>query len=142
MNERVYAGFWRRYLAMVIDGLFIFVLSAMALLGLYKFYGVAPGDLSADTQQMVATSAQAILGFVYQVGMLVLSGATFGKRALGVKVIDRATGGPLTLRQAAGRTLATYLSLLTFLVGYLMALFDSEKRTLHDRLAGTVVIRT
>jgi len=142
VNERVYAGFWRRYLAMVIDGLFIFVLSAMALLGLYKFYGVAPGDLSADTQQMVATSAQAILGFVYQVGMLVLSGATFGKRALGVKVIDRATGGPLTLRQAAGRTLATYLSLLTFLVGYLMALFDSEKRTLHDRLAGTVVIRT
>jgi uncharacterized RDD family membrane protein YckC len=142
MKERVYGGFWRRYLAIGIDGLFIMVLSALTVRGVYEFYGVASGDLSAETRQWVETSAQAILGFIYQVGMLVRSGATLGKRAVGVKVIDRATGGEVKVGQAVGRVLASYLSLLVFTIGYLMALFDSEKRTLHDRLAGTVVIRT
>ncbi len=37
-----------------------------------------------------------------------------------------------------GRALAKIVSVLTFLVGYLMIAFDHQKRGLHDRIAGTL----
>jgi uncharacterized RDD family membrane protein YckC len=37
--------------------------------------------------------------------------------------------------------LAVGVSCLVAAVGFLMAVFDPRRRTLHDRIAGTVVVR-
>ena len=65
-----------------------------------------------------------------------LDGQTFGKRVVGIRVVDRETGGPISLRDAVHRGGARALFwFVTFL-----ALGDPLLQPLHDRSAGTVVI--
>ncbi|MCH7526840.1 MAG: RDD family protein [Planctomycetes bacterium] len=75
---------------------------------------------------------------VYQ-GLLVglWNGQTLGKRACGIKVIG-ADGRPCTVGRAFGRAFARIISMLTLMIGFVMAAFDLQKRALHDRIAGTL----
>lgn len=66
--------------------------------------------------------------------------ATPGKRALGLRV-GTATGGRVGLARAAGRHLAGTLSWLTLNIGHLLALTPPQYQALHDRIAGTRVLR-
>ena len=59
--------------------------------------------------------------------------------ALGLKII-RADGGPLSIGLAVGRYLAYILDGFTLLIGFIIAGFDAEKRSLHDRICDTRVI--
>jgi uncharacterized RDD family membrane protein YckC len=71
----------------------------------------------------------------------VFTGATVGKWATGLR-IERQSGEPLGFGRATLRhTLGYLLSLLTLGLGFLLAAFDAEGRALHDRIAGTVVVR-
>jgi uncharacterized RDD family membrane protein YckC len=63
-------------------------------------------------------------------------GQTFGKRIVGIKVVARETGGPISLRAAVHRAGARDL----FWFVSFLALGDPLLRPLHDRSAGTVVI--
>lgn len=137
----VYAGFWRRYAALMLDGALVLVAYSILMRLALGFYGVDAAELSAETRQFIETLAQAAFGFLYHWLMLHGLGATLGKRALGIRVVDRDTLGPLSLGQAALRTFGTYLSLLLLTIGYLMAAIDPQKRALHDRLARTLAIR-
>lgn len=67
------------------------------------------------------------------------TGQTLGKAALGIRVARR-SGLPLGLPRALLRTFGYLLSLLPFGLGFLLAL-GGERRALHDRLAGSVVLR-
>ena len=66
--------------------------------------------------------------------------ATIGKRWMGIKVTD-AEGERISFMRATGRHLAKFLSALPCFLGFAVALFSSRGLTLHDRLAGTRVIR-
>ncbi|HXW88321.1 MAG TPA: RDD family protein [Streptosporangiaceae bacterium] len=83
-------------------------------------------------------------------------GATVGKRALGVRVVRAADRSRIGIRQAGIRTIAflagpAILMLLVSPINYLGAalwaadaglpLLDSQAQALHDKLAGTVVVR-
>ncbi len=57
----------------------------------------------------------------------------------GIRVIA-ADGSYPTLGQSFGRVLSKLLSLVTIFIGYAILIFDIRKRTLHDRLAGTLVV--
>ena len=56
-----------------------------------------------------------------------------------LKVV-RPNGEPVTYLRAFGRAVAEMLSNYLMLIGYLMAAFDSEKRSLHDRICDTRVV--
>ncbi len=75
--------------------------------------------------------------FIYNTA---LKGNTWGKWLLGSRVIDD-QGDPLTYGKAFGRSWAESLTVLVLGLGYLFALFDRQKRTLHDHLVGTRVVR-
>ena len=62
-----------------------------------------------------------------------------GGLMLGCRAIDR--GEPLTFGQATGRYFATFLSAIILCIGFIMAGIRTDKRALHDLLAGTRVIR-
>jgi uncharacterized RDD family membrane protein YckC len=66
-------------------------------------------------------------------------GATPGKLALGLKVVD-VDGCKVGYIKALGRCLSEIVSAIPFAFGYIIAAFDTEKRTLHDRICGTRVI--
>jgi uncharacterized RDD family membrane protein YckC len=71
----------------------------------------------------------------------VFTGVTIGKWATGLR-IERVSGERLGFGHATLRHTVGYLvSLLTLGIGFLLAAFDAEGRALHDRIAGTVVVR-
>ena len=71
----------------------------------------------------------------------VFTGTTVGKWATGLR-IERQDGESLGFGHATLRhTLGYLVSLITFGLGFLLAAFDAEGRALHDRIAGTVVVR-
>ncbi len=66
-------------------------------------------------------------------------GQTLGMRAWRLEVITM-NGAPLTLVPAINRLFAGCLSCLTGGLGIFLIWFGTDKRTLHDRLAGTRLI--
>jgi len=82
----------------------------------------------------------AILGFGYVAAFTVAGGQTIGKMALSLRVIGDdgrrvdAAGGML-------RALGCMLVPITLGLSYLPALFTSDHRALHDRIAGTRVVQ-
>ena len=140
-GARVYGGFWIRFLAVLIDGIALWVVNFAIELGMGTRI-TNPADL-AGAMGMLGVNFVISTGIslVYESVFLVQYGATPGKMVFGLKVIV-ADGGPMTYGRAIGRYFAKILSGITLMIGYIMAGFDSEKRALHDYIAGTRVIRT
>jgi len=134
-TEVAYAGFWRRLLAYLIDGL---VLAAVELTLGVAVYLVAPGDLRALAN--VAPVSAAVAWAYFALLESSPARATLGKMALELYVAD-AHGDPITFRRAAVRYLLKALSTLLLGTGWLMAAFTPRKQALHDVLAGTLVLR-
>lgn len=64
---------------------------------------------------------------------------TLGKRAMGLAV-QGVDGRQLGFGRASLRWAGRWLSGLAFGLGYVLALFNDKRQTLHDLLAGTVVV--
>jgi uncharacterized RDD family membrane protein YckC len=82
-----------------------------------------------------------IVGWLYNA--LMMSGpnqATLGKKALGIKVTDT-RGHRISFGRATGRYFAQYISGIILAIGYFMMLWDKQKQTLHDNIAGTLVVK-
>lgn len=79
---------------------------------------------------------------LYHAWMASRSGATMGKRLLGIALIDARTGIAPTFGAAMARAWCYLLSSLPLNLGFLWALVHSESRAWHDLLAGTFVIET
>lgn len=96
------------------------------------------------TGEAILTVGYLVSLVVFLLNFLVLpvfTGTTIGKWATGLR-IERTSGEPLGFGHATLRhTLGYLVSLLTFGIGFLLAAFDPEGRALHDRIAGTVVVR-
>jgi uncharacterized RDD family membrane protein YckC len=77
---------------------------------------------------------------IYEGLMVGKFGATLGKMALGLKVVDP-DGGKISYPLAFGRYFAKFISGFILGFGYLMVAFDSEKRGLHDMICRTRVVK-
>ena len=67
-------------------------------------------------------------------------GQTIGMRAWKLKLL-RENGGKVGVPMALARFFLALLSLAIAGIGFWSALFDARKRTLHDRVCGTVMVR-
>ncbi len=136
--ELNYAGFWIRFVAKFLDGLIVGIpmeFLRYSLFGMESLWSpeTTPGELVFDLFNLsVALCYTWLLTWKF--------GATLGKLALDLRVVT-ANGEPIGCGRALGRTLAEVLSGILLLIGYIIAAFDSEKRTLHDHICGTRVIR-
>ena len=80
-----------------------------------------------------------LLDAAYVIVLTVAGGQTFGKMAFGMRVVDR-TGDPVTVSVALVRSIGYLVSVLPLGLGVVLMFLDSERRALHDRLAGTRVL--
>lgn len=137
----VYGGFWIRFAAKLIDGIIQSVIQFVV--------GAIFGVLISITEQN--SSSGILLGLLMNLLNLGLAvayttfflgkyAATPGKMACGLKVVT-SDGGKVSYARALGRHFAEILSGLILAIGYIMAAFDDEKRTLHDRICDTRVIK-
>lgn len=152
-HEVVYAGFWKRLAAYMIDSLLVTVVyyvinTVLALLGLFAF-GAFSGDpiksmTGGDSLFVIYTIVSYVLlgaiSLSYYAGFESSSmQATLGKLAVGIKVVD-AQGRRLSRGRAIGRWFSAILSYLTLYVGYLLIAFTDRKQGLHDMVAKTQVV--
>lgn len=144
--ERSPAGFWIRAAEVTVDSLILqAVFLPFQLLVVYPMLLAGGMTRGPDPARVVAVNTAyalvaMIVSAVYAVWMHGRWGQTLGKMATGVKVV-KANGEPIGYGRALARWLALSLDLLTFGIGYLMAGLRSDKRALHDLVAGTRVIK-
>ena len=135
----IYAGLWRRGAAQIVDGLVLYLLGAVigGFLGfLMAFSGATPMQVT-----IIASVIATLCGAIYEIGFHASSfQATVGKAALRIKVTDQA-GARLSVTRATGRYLAKFVSFFTLGVAYVMAGFTRRRQALHDKIAGTLVVR-
>lgn len=135
-----YAGFWIRLGAKIIDWIILGVINVFVS-GSLGFMMASSSDPYLSV--MLALISNAFL-FAFQVAyvtwFLGRFGATPGKMACRLKVV-MPDGGRVSYPRALGRYFGEILSGLTLLIGYFMAAFDDQKRTLHDRICNTRVVR-
>ena len=136
----MYAGLVTRTIAFALDIAIVDVtaLTVGAIVGLC----LSALELSS-TFKTVLVAAGAVLFVIWTVGYFAwfwsVAGQTPGDRVLGLKVIEAETGRPPGLPRSILRVGAVLLSGILLCIGFLMILFDSRRRALHDRLVGTVV---
>ena len=134
-----YAGFWRRVCALLLDGVVLFFPAAT----IRVLLGLSSNGL-VDMESPAAYGAFAFelgVDWLYAAALLSSrSGATLGMQVMGIR-IARLDGGPVSFSRATWRFFAQLLDVLTLGIGYLLLLFSARKQTLHDLVAGTVVVR-
>jgi len=137
-----YAGFWIRFVAVLIDGLITGFASAAVQAILIPAVALGQPSAGRATAYLgIAYLASITIACAYESLFVYKCGATPGKMIFGLRVV-RPDGGPISLGRAIGRYFAKMLSAIILGIGYIMAAFDNEKRGLHDILADTRVIKT
>ena len=99
-------------------------------------------DGATLVRSVLALAARQLLPAVAVVLFWVYRQATPGKIAVGARIVDARTGDKPGTGQLVGRYLAYYVSIIPFMLGILWVAFDPRKQGWHDKLAGTVVVRT
>lgn len=125
-------------LMLAIGAAFAFSLGAFGRLG-----GV--GDIlgllgSQGPVGLAILTAQALVMMLYSVVFVGWRGQTPGKILLRLKII-RVDGGEVDYVAAFIRWIGYWISTVTLYIGFIMAAFTTNKRALHDMIAGTRVIR-
>lgn len=142
-NIAGYGGFWIRFAALFVDGVVVNALGMIlgVLMGVSVSEQMASDpSVSFSTVQWVHLILQVSLAIFYYTWFVGKYGGTPGKLILGLRIVDE-HGGPIGYSMAVKRYLATILSALTLGIGYLIAAWDSEKKTLHDILVRTRVVQ-
>jgi uncharacterized RDD family membrane protein YckC len=68
------------------------------------------------------------------------TGQSWGKKALGLRLVKESTGEPMGALMAFVRDIAHIVDALPCFVGYLFPLWDSKRQTLADKIMSTVVV--
>lgn len=140
-QELEYAGFWARAGASLIDTILIVALTFPLLITIYGW-----DYFDSEKTGFIAGGADFLLNWVAPAIAVVLfwiyRQATPGKMALSMRVVDAATGNPPSTGQCVGRYLAYYVSMIPLFAGIVWVAFDKRKQGWHDKLAGTVVVRS
>ncbi len=144
--EVVYAGFWKRVAAYLIDyvilTIFAMIVGGVVGLGIGGATVFTGGSMSTGQafSELIGALIGLVIGLLYYGGFHASSGgATPGKMAIGIKVV-RSDGQRILLARSMGRYFASILSALILLIGYLMAAFTGRKQALHDMICDTVVV--
>ena len=139
-------GFWVRYLAYLADVAILFgIFTAISIvLGVVAGFGAS----MMDEEPLVLWATMVghvgrvywLLGVFLYFGMTEsgISGATMGKQALGVMVIDK-EGKKISKGTAFARAICRGFSALPFCGGFIMAAFG-KKQALHDMMTKTQVV--
>ena len=142
--DRVYAGFWARTAAFVIDCVIVWFLRLGVRFALFLSFGFVSDKNPLDATLLFQYSWKD--GLLYAAGALYFvlgtyyAGATLGKKALNLRVVS-ADGKPLTFINVLFReTIGRFLSSFVLGIGYLLAGITVEKKALHDMLCDTRVI--
>lgn len=147
-STRIYAGFWKRFGAYLIDEIILSTIGLVVLLIFGGMIGVSMGlsgideDIIGPVVVMNIIALETILNWLYFTVLESSSRrATLGKMALGIAVTDM-YGRRMSFMRANARFWSKIISGLFLNIGYIIAGFTERKQALHDLIAGTLVINS
>jgi len=141
-GEVVQAGFWRRFAAIMVDGLLIGVVNQLISFCILMVGGIIFGSSDGGAIAVSLFNFLVMVSFTaiyYAWFHASVGGATPGKLLVGIKVV-RPDGEKISFLRGIGRHFATWLSGIILCLGYIMAAFTDNKQALHDMLADTWVV--
>ncbi|HYU35068.1 MAG TPA: protein kinase [Thermoanaerobaculia bacterium] len=130
-----YASFGARLGALIVDQVLLMIVGLLVLL-------LVLSQNSADS-----LSENGWLVVYYAFSWIYFAGfessarrGTPGKRMLGLRVTDL-NGQRIGFGRATGRYFGKFFSMVILYIGFLMMIGDSRKQTLHDKMAGCLVLK-
>ena len=137
--EAVRAPFFLRCGALIIDYIIVIAIPVIGLL-VSRFAGNDGAKLLNEGVSSASWLIAALVGFTNIVFLPMFSGQTVGKIVTGLRIV-RIDGTAPTIGAIAFRQTVGYLlTLLSGGLGFLLSVFSSKGRALHDYLSGTIVI--
>jgi len=144
-SSPVYASFADRFVAFFIDGIILYAVMFV----FWQIFGGLFGALFFSRGSLYMFSAgwimftyavQLVVGVAYFVFLQHEWGYTIGRKIMGIHVemLDRSRPDQKTFLI---RYVSEILSGLILMLGFLLALMDPKMQTLHDRMAGTIVVK-
>ena len=144
-----------RFVAWIIDVIIVIViLGILNAVGIIDTFVIEEG-MSVSTLDAVI---QGLVGLAYFVILTAATGATLGKMAMGMKVVDaegnRPGVGPVFVREfvvggltpltplVLGQNVGGGIGFLITLIVVFWILIDDNRQGLHDKAAKTFVVRT
>jgi uncharacterized RDD family membrane protein YckC len=134
-----YAGFWVRFLAFIIDGIVIGLLTA----ALIPFTGaqITTTTNGLVTVNVIGNAYSTLIGLVYFIGFWAWRGQTVGMMPFNMQVVGVADGKKIDVVRGLLRYVGFIIAAIPLFIGLIWAAFDSRKQGWHDKIASTVVIR-
>jgi len=139
----MYAGFWLRFAAYLIDSILLGLIFFPLGLGLGLIMGATGNNQNPELMMGLNGGLNMVsLVVTWLYSSLLESSSwqgTVGKKLIGLRVTDL-DGRRISFGRATGRHFGKILSGLICLVGFIMAAFTEKHQALHDQLAGTLVL--
>jgi uncharacterized RDD family membrane protein YckC len=126
-----YAGWGSRFGGAIVDGLISFGFQLPGVL-------VAQGSSALGSLLQLAGLVAFVVLWSKQIGT---TGQSWGKKAVGIRVVDAQSGQAIGQGRAVGRYFAQILSALPCYLGFLWPLWDDKKQSFHDKIVGTIVVK-
>ena len=137
MTERpAPAGLGRRLFSLLYETL---LGAALLMAGALPFVIVAQHGDQIELRPLFQFYLLALLG-VYLGWQWLHGGQTLPMKTWRLKLVTR-DGGPITCKHILKRLLFAFVGTLAFGASYVWALLDADRQFLHDRLAGTMIIK-
>lgn len=130
------ASFLTRIAAMVYELLLVTAVLFVASLPFLYVFGNAETGWRHVAFQLYLTGVL----FAYFSAFWTRSGQTLAMKTWRIRLVDQ-QGGGVTLKQSALRFALALAGLLLAGMGFWWALFDRDRQFLHDRIAGTRLVR-
>lgn len=150
--EPRYVGFWARFLAMFIDNIWVTIVLVLVLLAVFGQDFMAMATMGPDASPEMAGAAmqgaagsvivQLLLPAILIVGFWMWKATTPGKMVVSAKIVDAKTLGEPSTGQLIVRYVGYFISAFVFGLGFLWVAFDKRKQGWHDKIAGTLVVKT
>lgn len=127
-----YAGRLHRFAAFIIDAIVIsVVIVVLDAIGVIDI-----GEPSATDQVL-----EAVISFGYYILLTAAFGATLGKMALGMRVVDESGQNAGFLKVLIRETIGKLVSAIVLFIGFIWILFDDKRQGWHDKIGGTFVVK-
>jgi uncharacterized RDD family membrane protein YckC len=135
-----YAGFWIRVGASIIDSILLMMITYPILYAVYGWVGLDYTGM--QTTGFISILLTWILPVIAVIWFWVAKQATPGKMLLSLRVVDAKTGSSLSVGQSLVRYVGYFVAGAPLFLGVFWIGFDSKKQGWHDKIAGTVVVRS
>ena len=125
-------GFWKRFVAFLID---MFIVTALVGLVLFALYGKL-ATVQSDAVNWIVNILLVIATLLFWR----YRGATPGKMAISARIVDARTFAAPSTGRLVTRYFAYIVSTLPVFIGFFWIGIDRRKQGFHDKIAGTVVV--